>query len=192
VKRVRVLLVLFIIIIVSGGVSRSAPAGEETDNPQKEKGAATPESPSGKKGTVTIKTGPGVSVSAPKGEKPAQPRKEKATPPEAQAEKKATLKVKNGSGNTIGIDLINSVPIRGVQFTISGVTMTEVRTTSRTEGFLAKFNEETGIVILVSTAADEIPPGKGSVLDVIGEKVPGSTVSLTRIMIVDKDRKQIE
>ena len=70
--------------------------------------------------------------------------------------------------------------------------MTELRTTARTPGFLAKFNEKTGTVILVSTAADEIPPGTGSVLDVIGEKVPGSEIALSSIMIIDANRKRIE
>jgi len=118
---------------------------------------------------------------------------EKAVPEKkAEPEKKATLILKPGENNSFGIDLENSVPVRGVQFTLSGLKMTEVQTASRTEGFLAKFNEETGIVILVSTAADEIAPGKGPVLKILGEKVPDAEVSLTKIMIADSDRKLIE
>ena len=109
-----------------------------------------------------------------------------------EPEKKATITLKPGEKNTFGIDLANSVHVRGVQFTVTGLKMTEVRTASRTAGFLAKFNEETGIVILVSTAADEIAPGKGPVLKILGEKVPDAEVSLSKIMIADRDRKLIE
>jgi len=122
--------------------------------------------------------------------------KEKAVPKDvakkAEPEKKATLTLKPGEKNTFGIDLKNSIPVRGIQFTLSGLKMTEVRTASRTAGFLAKFNEETGIVILVSTAADEIAPGKGPVLKILGEKVPDAEVSLSKIMIAGTDRNLIE
>lgn len=110
----------------------------------------------------------------------------------AEPEKKATLTLKPDEKNTFGIDLKNSIPVRGIQFTVNGLKMTEVRTASRTAGFLAKFNEETGIVILVSTAADEIAPGKGAVLKILGEKMPNAEVSLSKIMIADRDRNLIE
>ena len=135
------------------------------------------------------------------GEAPVKAPIEKAAPKKIESdkkakkagpEKKATLTLKTGEKNTFGIDLINSVPVRGIQFTLSGLKMTEVRTASRTAGFLAKFNEETGIVILVSTAADEIAPGTGPVLEILGEKVPDTEVSLSKIMIADRDRKLIE
>ena len=117
---------------------------------------------------------------------------DKAVPEKVEPEKKATLTLKPDEKNTFGIELKNSIPVRGIQFTVSGLKMTEVRTASRTAGFLAKFNEETGIVILVSTAADEIAPGKGPVLKILGEKVPDAEVSLSKIMIADRDRKLIE
>ena len=120
---------------------------------------------------------------------PSEPQQEKAVTKESQAAKKATLALKKGSNNTLGIDLENSVPVRGVQFTMKGVKMTEVRTTSRTAGFMVKFNEETGIVILVSISGDEIPPGNGLVAEVIGEKVPGSEAHLSDIMIADRNRQ---
>ena len=126
------------------------------------------------------------------GEAPVKAPLEKAVPQKVEPEKKAALTLTPGEKNTFGIDLTNSVPVRGIQFTVSGLKMTEVRTASRTAGFLAKFNEETGIVILVSTAADEIAPGKGPVLNILGEKVPDAEVSLTKIMIADSDRKLIE
>jgi hypothetical protein len=127
------------------------------------------------------------------GEAPVKAPIEKAVPQKKlEPEKKATLTLKPGEKNTFGIDLKNSVPVRGIQFTLNGLKMTEVRTASRTAGFLAKFNEETGIVILVSTAADEIAPGKGPVLKILGEKVPDAEVSLSKVMIADSGRKLIE
>lgn len=122
----------------------------------------------------------------------AAPVEKKAVLQKIEPEKKATLTLKPGEKNTFGIDLKNSVPVRGVQFTVSGLKMTEVRTASRTAGFLAKFNEETSIVILVSTAADEIAPGEGPVLKILGEKMPDAEVSLSKIMIAGTDRKLIE
>ena len=120
------------------------------------------------------------------------PKEKAAAEKQAEPEKKATLTLKPDEKNTFGIDLKNSIPVRGIQFTLSGLKMTEVRTASRTAGFLAKFNEETGIVILVSTAADEIAPGKGPVLKILGEKVPDAEVSLSKVMIADSGRKLIE
>ena len=93
----------------------------------------------------------------------------------------ATLKIVGGSGNTVGIDLKNNVPVRGVQFTIKGVKATEVRTTSRTAGFLADFNEKSGIVILVSTSGKEIVPGTGLIAEIICDK--GGSASLSEIKI---------
>ena len=95
--------------------------------------------------------------------------------------KDAHLRIVESSGNTIGIELKNSVPVKGVQFTLKGVKATEVRTTSRTAGFLAKFNEESGIVILVSVSGDEITPGTGLIAEVICDK--GGTASLLGVKI---------
>ncbi len=131
----------------------------------------------------------GIAFISQAGDTPGNPEKEKAVSKEPQSGGKATLKIKTGSGNQIGIDLINSVPVRGVQFTITGVKVTEVRTTSRTAGFLAKFSEETGIVIIVSTAADEIAPGKGIIAEIVGKKVPGSDISLSGIKLADRNRQ---
>ena len=94
----------------------------------------------------------------------------------------ATLKVVAGSGNAVGIDLTNSGPVRGVQFTLEGAKITEVRTTSRTPGYLSKFNGENGKVILVSTSGDTIAPGTGPIAEIVCDKK--SSVSLTGIIIV--------
>ena len=165
----RVYLLLFVLVVVS--LSLAVPPAEGA-----EKSPAT--------AAPIEKAAPQAAVKSPV---------EKAVPQEREApEKKATLTLKPGEKNTFEIDLQNSVPVRGIQFTVIGLKMTEVRTTSRTAGFLAKFNEETGIVILVSTAADEIAPGTGPVLEILGEKVPDTEVSLSKIMIADRDRKLIE
>jgi hypothetical protein len=110
---------------------------------------------------------------------------------EAQPEKKAVLSIGKVSKNKIAIDLVNSVPVRGVQFTMLGVKMTEVRAVSRTTGFFVKFNEETGIVILASTTGDEIVPGKGPIAEVVFENIPGFEAGLTDIMLVDSNRNLI-
>ena len=95
--------------------------------------------------------------------------------------KDATLKIVAGSGNVLGIDLTNNVPIGGVQFTIEGVKLTDVRTTSRTAGFLAEFNNESGMVIMVSTSGDKIAPGTGLIAEIISDK--GGSANLSGIQI---------
>lgn len=95
--------------------------------------------------------------------------------------KDATLKIVAGSGNVLGIDLTNNVPIRGVQFTIEGVKMIDVRTTSRTAGFLAEFNKEAGIVIMISTSGGKIAPGTGLIAEIISDK--GGSANLSGIKI---------
>ena len=66
-----------------------------------------------------------------------------------------------------GIDLTNTVPVRGVQFTIEGVEIADVLTTSRSEDFMASFNEENGGIIIVSLAGGEIAPGEGLIAEVL-------------------------
>ena len=95
--------------------------------------------------------------------------------------KDATLKIVEGSGNTIGIELMNNIPVGGVQFTIEGVKMTEIRTTSRTTGVLADFNKESGIVIMVSTSGDKIAPGTGLIAEIVSDK--GGSANLSGIKI---------
>lgn len=79
----------------------------------------------------------------------------------------ATVKIVDGSGNSIGIDLVNKVPIRIVRFVIKGVKMIEARTTSRTDGFYAKYNEESGKVTILSPSGKMIAPGTGLIVEII-------------------------
>ena len=149
--------------------------------------------------TAVFLLGTGVPLISQAGEATVKPQEEKAAPvksqPEkkatlkSQSEKKATLKVKAGSGNTLNVDLINSVPVRGMQFTISEVKITEVRTTERAAGFLAKFNEKNGAVVLISTAEERIAPGKGPIAEVICDK-PGSA-QLSGIKIAGGNREPL-
>ncbi len=94
----------------------------------------------------------------------------------------AILKLVDVSGNILGIDLTNDVPVRGAQFTLGGVKINEVRTTSRTEGFSASFNEENGRVILISLSGGEITPGNGLIAEILHDN--GGSASLSEIKIV--------
>ena len=117
---------------------------------------------------------------------------EKAPVKKTQA-KKATLEVGTVSGNTAFIELTNTVPVRGVQFTVNGVKLTEVRTTTRSAGFLAKFNEENGIVVMVSLTKEEMPAGKGPIAELVYQKAPpsGSAISLSAVKIVGSNREEL-
>lgn len=134
----------------------------------------------------------GLSSISRAGEAEIEKKKGKA-PIENTQEKKATLKLVSGSGNKSGIDLTNTVPVRGVQFTVNGVNLTEVRTTSRTASFMAKFNEANGRVILVSLTKDEIAPGKGPIAEIIYEKAPssGTAIGLSNITMVGRNRERL-
>ena len=94
----------------------------------------------------------------------------------------AKLTIVAGSENMLGIKLENKVPIRGVQFTLMGPKIKEIRTTARTIEYFTKFNEATGKVILVSMAGNKIDPGKGSILEVVCNN--GDDASLSAVTIV--------
>ena len=92
------------------------------------------------------------------------------------------LGVKPGAKDFLKVELINETPVRAVQFDLNGVKITQVRTTDRTRGFLAKFNEQNGKVILLSTAGEEIAPGKGAVLEVVCDKPDAASLSGVKIV----------
>ena len=93
-----------------------------------------------------------------------------------------SLTVAAASKNFAAVELQNEIPVMAIQFTLTGVKITEVRTTDRTKGFLAKFNEQNGKVIILSTAGDKVVPGKGAVAEIVCDK-PGSAV-LSEVRIV--------
>jgi hypothetical protein len=140
--------------------------------------------------TIVFLLSAGLSLISHAGEANVKPQKEKAEAVvKPQSEKKATLKVVASSDKAASLEMINSVPVRGVQFILSGANITEVRTTKRTAGFLAKFNEKNGAVILVSTSDDRIAPGKGSIGEIICDK-PGSA-QLSGIRIAGSNREPL-
>lgn len=101
---------------------------------------------------------------------------------EAAGNEEATLKAVPLRENTIGIELTNSIPIRGVQFTLEGARMNEMRTTSRSQNLLADFNKESGKVVILSTSGDAIPPGSGLIAELVCDK--SDAVSLSEIKMV--------
>ena len=105
--------------------------------------------------------------------------REDTTPLEEGAQ--STLTLTPGTGNSAQIELANDVPVRGVQFTLSGAQPTEVRTTPRTEGFLASFDKNSGKVILVSLSGKTIAPGTGPIAEVVGSN--GSTSNVSGVVI---------
>jgi len=95
--------------------------------------------------------------------------------------KEAQLKLVAGSENVHSIALENSIPLRGVQFTLEGAQITNVTTTERTKGFLANFNAESGGVMLVHTSGGKIEEGKGPIAEIVCEQ--GGSPSLSNIKL---------
>jgi len=93
-----------------------------------------------------------------------------------------SLKLLKGDKGFATVELQNDIPIRAVQFALTGAKITEVRSTPRTKGFLAKFNEKNGKVILLSTAGDEIAPGKGAVAEIVCDKPAAANLSEVKIV----------
>ena len=125
------------------------------------------------------------------GETAGKSKDEKAAVTEIQKEE-VDLKIGAVSGKMFTIDLVNSASVRGLQFTVKGTKMTELRTTSRSAGFLAKFNETNGIVIMASTTDDMITPGKGAIAEIFCEKTPSPEISLSEITIVGEERRVLK
>ena len=92
------------------------------------------------------------------------------------------LRVQAGEKGFATVILKNEASVRAIQFELTGVKITQVRTTDRTKGFLTKFNEQNGKVILLSTAGDEITPGAGGVLEVVCDKPADAVLSGVRIV----------
>ena len=91
--------------------------------------------------------------------------------------KDAKLKIVAGEGSVIGLDLENTLPIRGVQCALKGAKISEIRTTERTKGYLTKFNEATGTIILVDISGKKIPPGKGPIAEVVCDNPRSASLS---------------
>ena len=135
----------------------------------------------GEKGVKTKPEKEVVKTKPEKGEVKAKPEKGEVVKIKALSDESAKLTIGTRSGTTASIDLVNSVPVRGIQFTVEGVKMTEARTTNRTKGFLAKFNAVNGVVIMVSTSNGIISPGKGAILEVICDKPDAARLTGVKI-----------
>jgi hypothetical protein len=106
---------------------------------------------------------------------PTEPPAKPAAVPEEPAGKAAgvkepSVKLVPGAKGVAQVELQNDVPVRALQFAVTEAKITEVRTTDRTKGFLAKFNDKNGKVIILSTAGEEIPPGKGAIAEIVCDK----------------------
>ena len=84
--------------------------------------------------------------------------------------KEPSVKLVPGAKGVAKVELQNDVPVRALQFAVTDAKIAEVRTTDRTKGFLAKFNEKNGKVIILSTAGDEIAPGNGAIAEIVCDK----------------------
>jgi len=98
------------------------------------------------------------------------------------------LKAVKVSKNSANVLLANKVPVRGLQFTVTGVKVSEIRTTKRTKGFLAKFNDKNGTVLVVSASAASIEPGMGSVLEIVCDKPEAVIITNEKIVAVQKQK----
>jgi hypothetical protein len=101
---------------------------------------------------------------------------------EAAGSEDATLKIVPGSETTLGLELTNSVPIRGVQFTLKGADIGEIRTTARSKDFLADFNKETGKVVILSASGDKIPSGSGLIAELVCDKIDSASLSEIKLV----------
>ncbi len=108
--------------------------------------------------------------------------KEKSQAPMAVESGDATIKIVEGSGNVLGIELTNKVPIRGVQFILEGAQASEVHTTSRTKGFVADFNKASGKVVILSVSGGKIPSGTGEIAEVVCDKKDSASLSGIKIV----------
>lgn len=128
-------------------------------------------------------SGPGCKTSKEGAESTTGEKIEKASKtPNVAKDEESTLKIVAGSDNAVGVDLTNKVPVKGVQFTIEGVKVNDVRTTSRTEGFLAEFNKENGKVILLSISGNKIDQGTGPILEIVCDKADSASLSGIKIV----------
>ena len=146
-----------------------------------------PEEPAGKDPVEEI--GEEQPVDENNGERPAdgideeQPADEIDEDQPEEPQKDISLQLVDIAEDMVGIDLTNTVPVRGVQFTIEGVELADVLTTSRSEDFMASFNEENGKVLIVSLAGDEIAPGEGLIAEILFDG--DSRARLSEIVIVE-------
>ena len=113
---------------------------------------------------------------------------EEVTDPEdvmPPSEDEASLNISPGSAGGVNLLLDNIVPVRAVQFTLNGAKMSDVRTTPRAEGFLARYNEKNGTVVLVSLTGKKIAPGSGPIAEIVCDN-PSAQITNKKITKITK------
>ena len=116
------------------------------------------------------------------GEKADKAVKKKQTLVEAAGSEDATLKIVPVSETTLGLELTNSVPIRGVQFTLKDADISEIRATVRSKDFLTDFNKESGKVVILSASGDKIAAGSGLIAELVCATIDSASVSEIKIV----------
>lgn len=96
---------------------------------------------------------------------------------------KAYLHLGYATSDSVRIELVNTCPVRGIQFYITPPENFRVETTRRTEGFFAQYSNEYGAVIILSLTGDKINPGMGSIAKLTCDGVCGAYY-ISRIKIV--------
>jgi hypothetical protein len=120
------------------------------------------------------------STEKPLGDSTKRKAKEKLHLPTGAGSEEATITLANISQNTFGIELKNSAPVRLVQFTVNGIKDAQIRSTSRTDGFLIKFTKENTKVTILSPSGNTIAPGSGFIVEMSCD-APTATLSDIKI-----------
>jgi hypothetical protein len=98
-----------------------------------------------------------------------------------EIDKESTIVISAVSDTSVTVSLNNSAPVRGVQFTLQGARISDVRTTPRTGDFMAKFNEENGRIILISLSRAVIAPGTDPILEIDCEQPASANISGVKV-----------
>ena len=105
-----------------------------------------------------------------------------------------TLKATQTSENSVAIEMKNDVPILGVEFILNNIAPKSLETTSRTEGFLAVFNdlgEQRVKVVLVSLKKDAISAGSGPILEFVHDGTASGDLEITNVNIADANNQPV-
>ena len=104
-----------------------------------------------------------------------------------------TLKATQSEDNdSVAIEMENDVPILGVEFVLNNIAAKDLETTSRTEGFVAAFNDIGGQrvkVVLVSLKKDAISTGSGPILEFVG--TASGNLEITNVNIADINNQPV-
>lgn len=114
-----------------------------------------------------------------------------------------SLKVVKKWGKRVTINMENDTPVLGVECTLIDLPdvakVKRIKTTSRTKGFLAQFNDldEKGVkVVLLSLRGKAISPGEGPILEILYKrrgniKNKKADMELTDVNIADINNRPV-